>query len=85
MMGLAPFVGRQKAHDVVYEACKTAIDEHKSLLDVIKGDAELMADLDANAVARLCDPLNYLEASQLMVDRVVGEVKEGGPAAAAPS
>ena len=25
MMGLAPFVGRQPAHDIVYEACKESI------------------------------------------------------------
>ena len=76
MMGLAPFIGRQKAHDVVYEACKTAIEEHKSLSQVLRETKELMTDLDEQRVAELCDPLNYLGASQIMVDRVVGEVRQ---------
>ena len=27
MMGLAPYIGRQQAHDVVYDACRTVIEE----------------------------------------------------------
>ncbi|KAK4945971.1 hypothetical protein LTR10_014773 [Elasticomyces elasticus] len=75
MMGLAPFIGRQKAHDVVYEACRTAIEEGRSLFDVLKTNADLMADLDEQRVAELCDPLNYLGASQIMVDRVLGDIR----------
>ncbi|EMR72158.1 putative 3-carboxy- -muconate cycloisomerase protein [Eutypa lata UCREL1] len=36
MMGLAPFVGRQPAHDIVYEACRESIESRRALLDVLR-------------------------------------------------
>ena len=75
MMGLAPSLGRQKAHDVVYNACRIAIEHGRSLFDVLKEDSSLMTNLNEEEVAKLCDPLNYLGASQLMVDRVVMEAR----------
>ncbi|KAJ0413751.1 L-Aspartase-like protein [Aspergillus carlsbadensis] len=72
MMGLAPVLGRQKAHDVVYEACKTAIEGNRSLLEVLQNNSELSYTLPADQLASLCDPLQYLGASQRMVDAVVG-------------
>ncbi|KEF60556.1 3-carboxy-cis,cis-muconate cycloisomerase [Exophiala aquamarina CBS 119918] len=73
MMGLAPFLGRQKAHDLVYEACKMAIENDRPLLDVLKSDSSLLKDLPEDKLASLCDPLNYLGASQIMVDDVLLE------------
>ncbi|KAL2843036.1 L-Aspartase-like protein [Aspergillus pseudodeflectus] len=72
MMGLAPVLGRQKAHDVVYDACKTAIEGNRSLLEVLQENSELNKTLPADQLASLCDPLQYLGASQRMVDAVVG-------------
>ncbi|KAL4868386.1 hypothetical protein BDV12DRAFT_185918 [Aspergillus spectabilis] len=67
MMGLAPVLGRQKAHDVVYEACKIAIEENRSLLEVLKENADLSGSLPVDRLANLCDPLQYLGASQQMI------------------
>ncbi|KAL4801200.1 L-Aspartase-like protein, partial [Aspergillus unguis] len=72
MMGLAPVLGRNKAHDVVYEACKTAIEEDRSLLNVLQQNPDLTETLPIERLAALCDPLQYLGASQQMVDAVVG-------------
>lgn len=49
MMVLAPFLGRQKAHDVVYEACRVrSLEEQKlfSLCDPLNylGSSQQMAD-----------------------------------------
>lgn len=76
MMGLAPIIGRQKAHDLVYEACKIAIENDRSLFDVLKADSSLTNDLPEEKLATLCDPMNYLGASQIMVDRVLLESKQ---------
>ena len=35
MMGLAPHLGRQQAHDMVYEACREALAQGRSLFDVL--------------------------------------------------
>ncbi|KAB8269009.1 L-Aspartase-like protein [Aspergillus minisclerotigenes] len=77
MMGLAPFVGRQRAHDVVYEACKSAIEHDRVLLDVLKENTEVSDHLNEAKLAQLCDPLNYLGSGQLMVDDVLKRVAEG--------
>ncbi|KAI0411294.1 adenylosuccinate lyase [Xylaria grammica] len=68
MMALAPFLGRQPAHDVIYAACTESIENKKSLLEVLEGKPEVTAHLSAEKLASLCDPRQYLGASQLMVD-----------------
>lgn len=75
MMSLGEFIGRQQAHDMVYNACKTAIEENRALLDVLKEDSCVVEQLGEDKLAQLCDPLNYLGSCQLMVDRVVNEAK----------
>ena len=35
MMGLAPHTGRNEAHDLVYDACRVAIETDRPLLDVL--------------------------------------------------
>ena len=78
MMEIAPFFGRQRAHDIVYEACKIAIEDHTTLFEVLKANSELMNVLDEQRVAFCCDPLNYLGASQIMVDNVVAQANHRG-------
>ena len=35
MMGLAPHIGRQQAHDVVYAACRTVNEQGGTLAEVL--------------------------------------------------
>ena len=71
MMGLAPHIGRQEAHDVVYDSCRLAGERGVSLLDALLESKEVMAHLDHAALAKLCDPANYLGIAPAMVDRVL--------------
>ncbi|MDF0730790.1 adenylosuccinate lyase family protein [Pseudomonas entomophila] len=71
MMGLAPELGRQVAHDVVYAACRVANDEGVSLLDALLRDAEVNARLPRAELERLTDPANYLGLAPQMVDRAL--------------
>lgn len=71
MMGLAPYIGRQKAHDVVYKACKTSIEQKVALLDVLRGEENIKGKIDEETLRRLCDPLQYLGCCQTMVDNVL--------------
>ncbi|AOB29931.1 3-carboxy-cis,cis-muconate cycloisomerase [Bordetella sp. H567] len=70
MMGLAPCLGRQTAHDVVYDACRLALAEQRPLADVLAREPRVTAHLDQPAIERLCDPANYLGAAPRMVDRM---------------
>jgi len=71
MMGLAPHLGRQQAHDLVYEACREALAQHRSLFDVLKANPKIAAALPEDRLRALCDPANYLGSAPDMVDAIV--------------
>ena len=78
MMGLAPALGRQAAHDLVYEACRIATDERRALLDVLLDMPEVTAKLDRGALAALCEPGNYVGEAPEMVDRLLAGLAPRG-------
>jgi 3-carboxy-cis,cis-muconate cycloisomerase len=69
MMGMAPHLGRQVAHDVVYDACRVAATHKRHLADVLKENTTVLAKLSHDQIDALCDPANYLGAAPQMVDR----------------
>ncbi len=71
MMGLAPALGRQVAHDVVYAACRVANDDGISLLDALLARPEVTDRLERAELERLTDPANYLGLAPQMVDRAL--------------
>jgi 3-carboxy-cis,cis-muconate cycloisomerase len=71
MMGLAPFTGRQEAHDIVYIACRVVNEQGGTLAEALARQPEVTEHLDAAAIERLTDPGNYLGAAGEMVDRAV--------------
>jgi 3-carboxy-cis,cis-muconate cycloisomerase len=71
MMGLAPYVGRNEAHDLVYDACRKAIEDDRPLFDVLLETPEVIAALGAEQLRALTDPANYLGAAPEMVDRLL--------------
>jgi 3-carboxy-cis,cis-muconate cycloisomerase len=73
MMGLAPFLGRNEAHDIVYDACRTVAEKGGRLADALATVPEVSKHLDRKALEKLTDPANYLGAAREMVDRVVGK------------
>ncbi|ALM81754.1 3-carboxy-cis,cis-muconate cycloisomerase [Bordetella sp. N] len=73
MMGLAPHMGRQQAHDVVYAACRQVNEHGGSLAEVLANMPEVTRHLDRAAIDRLTAPENYLGMAPAMVDRAVGK------------
>jgi 3-carboxy-cis,cis-muconate cycloisomerase len=73
MMAVAPRLGRQRAHDVVYDACREAIEGGGDLAAVLSGVPEIVDALGGiEAIRSHCDPASYLGLSGQMVDRVLG-------------
>jgi 3-carboxy-cis,cis-muconate cycloisomerase len=75
MMGLAPELGRQEAHDVVYDACRHANEAHLSLQEALMSDPRITSRIDRETIERLTSPRNYLGLAPLMVDRVLNSVR----------
>jgi 3-carboxy-cis,cis-muconate cycloisomerase len=74
MMGLAPKIGKKKAHDLVYKAAGRAWDEKKSLKEMLIENQEIMEILTETEIDQLLDPLNYVGVAPQMVDRVLRKV-----------
>ena len=75
MMGLGPHIGREYAHDLVYDICRAAVEQRRPLLDLLAENPQISKHLDRAALARLCDPANYLGQSGVMVDRVLATLR----------
>jgi 3-carboxy-cis,cis-muconate cycloisomerase len=71
MMGLAPRIGRQPAHDEVYAACRDALENGGQLIDALLRRPVVAAALDRAQIAALCEPAGYLGTAGAMVDRVL--------------
>ena len=75
MMGLAPQLGRQEAHDVVYDACRARHENNTTLADALLADPRVSSRIDRATIDRLTSPKNYLGLVPEMVDRVLASAK----------
>nr|WP_076867160.1 adenylosuccinate lyase family protein [Bradyrhizobium mercantei] len=81
MMAAAPSLGRQKAHDIVYDACRFAIEGKRQLADILAGVPEVVEALGGKQkILHYCDPANYLGLCGQMVDRAIEISERDGPA-----
>jgi 3-carboxy-cis,cis-muconate cycloisomerase len=71
MMGLAPYTGRNEAHDLVYDACRIAIETGRPLFDVLLETPAVADPVGPERLRALTDPANYLGAAPAMVDRML--------------
>src|SRR5438270_4731249 len=71
MMGLGPHLGRQRAHDLVYDICRKAAASGKPLVDLLAADKEISKHVGRKELEQMCDPANYLGLAGEMVDRVL--------------
>ncbi|SAK83749.1 3-carboxy-cis,cis-muconate cycloisomerase [Caballeronia pedi] len=71
MMGMAPYTGRQQAHDIVYDACRTVNEHGGTLAEALAALPEVTKHFDRAAIDRMTDPANYLGVAPQMVDRAI--------------
>jgi 3-carboxy-cis,cis-muconate cycloisomerase len=74
---LAEEIGKSEAHKLVEAASRKAIAEHKHLRDVLAHDPGVNAQLGAEKIAELLEPLNYQGASQALIDRLLASLDQG--------
>ncbi len=60
MLDLGRAIGRQHAHDVIYDAAQAAFVEGKSFSDLLLADERVTAHMDRKAVQALLDPTAYV-------------------------
>jgi adenylosuccinate lyase len=59
MLQLGQALGRQHAHDIVYDAAQAAFEQRRDFSALLAADPRVTAHLDAAAIARLLDPTAY--------------------------
>jgi 3-carboxy-cis,cis-muconate cycloisomerase len=71
MMGLGPALGRQLAHDLVYDICREVVAGKGTFLDLLAEHPAIKPHADRAALAAMLDPANYTGLAGAMVDRVL--------------
>ena len=59
MLELGKEIGRQRAHDVVYDAAQKSVNEGRSFLETLAEEKDVVARLSKDQIAELLDPENY--------------------------
>ncbi|ABE46441.1 class-II fumarase/aspartase family protein [Polaromonas sp. JS666] len=75
MMGLGPFIGREYAHDLVYDICREALKLKRPLIELLAEHPEINKHVTREQLASFCDPMNNLGQAGVMVDRVLAARK----------
>jgi 3-carboxy-cis,cis-muconate cycloisomerase len=60
MLDLGAAIGRQHAHDVVYDAAQATVTEGKPFVELLAADGRLTKHMDRKAIEKLLDPTAYL-------------------------
>jgi 3-carboxy-cis,cis-muconate cycloisomerase len=71
MMGLGPYLGRQRAHDLVYDICRKVAATGVPLVDLLAQNADISKHLTRAELDKMCDPASYLGLAGEMVDQVL--------------
>ncbi|MDR6663422.1 3-carboxy-cis,cis-muconate cycloisomerase [Tardiphaga robiniae] len=72
---LAEKLGKSDAHHLVEAATKRAVAEKKHLRDILTADPKVSAQLNAAAIAKLFEPMDYQGVSQALIDRMLASLK----------
>lgn len=71
MMGLAPKVGKSKAHHLVYNAASNAFENKLTLREALLKDLEITKVLSEDEIDNLINPINYTGCVEEMIDQVL--------------
>lgn len=78
MFALSEKVGKQTAHELVYEAAMRGIEGGVSFEQALLRDGRVKAALPAEEVRAALDPATYLGHAPQIVERVLTETKASG-------
>ncbi len=75
MLALGAHIGRQVAHDVVYEAAMAAFEERRPMAELLKANPHVTAHLSPDQIDALLNPAEYTGLAAAFVDRVLAAVE----------
>ncbi len=75
-MALAEKIGKSDAHHLIEAASKKAVAEKKHLREVLIADSNVTAQLSADKITGLFEPMAYQGASQALIDRLLASLNK---------
>jgi 3-carboxy-cis,cis-muconate cycloisomerase len=75
-MALAEKIGKSDAHHLIEAASKKAVAEKKHLREVLIADSIVTAQLSADRITGLFEPMAYQGASQALIDRLLASLNK---------
>lgn len=76
MIKIGEKIGRQKAHDLIYEACMHAYENNIPLLDLLSKDEEVLNAMNKEELEHLFDISKYTGYSVEYAERVIENTKK---------
>src|SRR5438094_697233 len=76
-MAPAEKIGKTAAQHLIESASQKAVANKKHLRDVLTADAKITAQLSADKITALFEPMAYQGASQALIDRLLASLDEG--------
>ncbi|GIH02072.1 adenylosuccinate lyase [Rhizocola hellebori] len=76
MLTLGEGVGKQRAHEIVYDMTQQSIEEGVDIHEIIDHNEEVKDQLDDEELATVFNPLTYLGSSAELTTRTVAEARK---------
>lgn len=77
MFVLSPYIGKQTAHEIVYEVCMEAFEKGVPVVDVLVENEVVKQFLSEEEIRESLNPSNYLGLSEKFVNQVLDHFAEG--------
>ena len=74
MLALGEKIGKQTAHEVVYEIAMDSFEKEIPFKDALNGDERVSNNLSSHEIGSLLDPVAYIGESEKIVDDVLSRV-----------
>lgn len=76
MLALGSSIGRQEAHDIVYDAAQAAALGQRGFADLLAADQRISAKLSKNDIKNLLNPLSYVGLSPELARRAASSARD---------
>ena len=76
MLELGKQIGRQRAHDAVYEAAQGSVTQERPFRELLAEDPHVSARLTAPQIEALLDPAQYTGLCSQFAERGAGRARE---------
>ena len=74
MLALGEKIGKQTAHEIVYEIAMDSFEKEIPFKDALNGDERVSNNLSSQEIGSLLDPVAYIGESEKIVDDVLSRV-----------